>query len=159
VARLALRFFLLPSGRRHYGDSPKRAQPMTRAPDLRGQSGLWEVVRPDAFMSSRRNFGVGDLEARSERRSNGTLPPRSERHTANIEERRGYSSTSRSSAHRSRSLRRRAPNIALLTKNVQRAMQRSVHDAAKVVVAAGRRPLRASKWLADLSYARCRDDC
>jgi hypothetical protein len=59
----------------------------------------------------------------------------------------------------SRSLRRRAPDIALLTKNVQRAMQRSVHDAAKVVVAAGRRPLRASKWLGDLSYARCRDDC
>src|SRR6202795_5213120 len=60
-----------------------------------GQSGLWEVVRPShiwvcAVILAR---AVADLEARCERRSNGTLPPRSERHTANIEERRGYSST------------------------------------------------------------------
>ena len=67
-----------------------------------GQSGLWEVVRPSAFMSCAVILAraVADLEARCERRSNGTLPPRTERHTANIEERRGYSSTSRSSALR-----------------------------------------------------------
>ena len=53
------------------------------------------------FSSKRKmSASVADLEARCERRSNGILPPRSERHTANIEERRGYSSTSRSSALR-----------------------------------------------------------